>query len=562
MLNVGVMLESELVPAWVAKILALLETSDSLNLSCVICVGAKNSGNDKSRRALLFGLWENFDHWAYLKRLRLPDANESVHITLPPTTPIIVQPKEQWSASEQCANLDVLLDFTDKSVCDVNRYPKFGWWSVGSIPENTIFERMNRSLPFQETGFDVRRADDTFRVRCSLFANFPMSLFLNRNQVCWRTSDGVIRCLNGLNRFGWNFLTNLRADAPTAASMLPNNTRMASFLTRYTISTAIRLIQETFCREDWFIAYGPATKLFLDGPSLNFKVVRAPRNRFYADSMVVQRDERTFIFFEDYAREKGMGVISYIELRKDGSCSAPEIVLDAGYHLSYPSVFEWQGEMYMIPETIANHTIELYRATDFPRGWQLERVLFKDVSCVDPTILEYNGKFWLFVAGTPEANPTYRKTDDELHLYFADSPLGPWTSHPMNPIVCDVRGCRPAGLLFLENGVLIRPSQDCSQRYGRSITLNRVEVLTQTEYKEVPIATIGPNWFPGNLGSHTYGRCDSYQVVDGRTFSISRSALRPRERRIQHVDTKKAEFVVVERKAEFTPANSLTQTTR
>lgn len=560
MLNIGVMLESELVPAWVSRVLALIAKSDSLKLSRVIYVGAKTFGNASSRRALLFGLWESFDHWAYRKRLRLPDANESAPINLQPNTPMVAQSKEQWAASDECAELDVLLDFTDSQLSgDTKHYPKFGWWSIGTIPARAIFEKMNHTAPFQETGFDVHQANETFRVRCSLFASLPMSLFLNRNQVSWRTADDVIRCLEGLNRLGWSFFPNLRTDAVRTSAPLPSNARMALFLARYSVSTTIRVIQEACCREDWFIAYGPVTKLFMDGPSLNFKVVRAPRNRFYADSMVVQKDERTFVFFEDYVHEKGMGVISYIELLKDGSCSAPEVVLDTGYHLSYPGVFEWHGEMYMIPETIANHTIELYRATDFPRGWKLEEVLFKDVSCVDPTLLEYNGKFWLFAAGTPEPNPTYKKTDDELHLYFADTPFGPWTPHPKNPVVCDVRGCRPAGAFFRENGTLIRPSQDCSQRYGRSITLNRVDVLTETEYKEVPIATIGPNWFPGNLGTHTYGRCESYQVVDGRTLTMARSALRPHERPIQRVDTKKAEFVAVDRTAEFTSAERKTE---
>jgi transcriptional regulator GlxA family with amidase domain len=42
---------------------------------------------------------------------------------------------------------------------------------------------------------------------------------------------------------------------------------------------------------------------------------------------------------------------------------------------------------------------------------------------------------------------------DELSLFYAESPLGPWTPHPRNPVKSDVRGSRPAGGLFEWNVV-------------------------------------------------------------------------------------------------------------
>jgi hypothetical protein len=87
-------------------------------------------------------------------------------------------------------------------------------------------------------------------------------------------------------------------------------------------------------------------------------------------------------------------------------------------------------------------------------------------------------------------------------------------------VVADVRSARSAGRIFEHDGALIRPSQDSSIRYGYATVLNRIEVLTGTEYREVSVARIDRSWIAGNLGTHTYNRDSTYEVVDGyRRFS-------------------------------------------
>jgi hypothetical protein len=52
---------------------------------------------------------------------------------------------------------------------------------------------------------------------------------------------------------------------------------------------------------------------------------------------------------------------------------------------------------------------------------------------------------------------------------------------------------------------LIRPSQDCSSRYGASVVFNQVDVLTTDDYREHPIASLEPQWgCRPNLAAHTY----------------------------------------------------------
>ena len=72
-----------------------------------------------------------------------------------------------------------------------------------------------------------------------------------------------------------------------------------------------------------------------------------------------------------------------------------------------------------------------------------------------------------------------------------------------------MRCARPAGRPFIDqSGSLIRPSQDCSDSYGRAIVFNRIEVLSETDYRETTIGRLGPDWRRANLGTHTYSRSD------------------------------------------------------
>jgi hypothetical protein len=169
----------------------------------------------------------------------------------------------------------------------------------------------------------------------------------------------------------------------------------------------------------------------------------------------------------------------------------------------------------MIPETRQNATIELYRASNFPMSWELEKVLFHNVQAVDTTLFEYQGRFWLFTNMSVFGGSTW----DELFLFHSDSPLGKWIPHPNNPIVSDVRRARPAGNLFWLNGTLYRPSQESSLRYGYAVNLNRVDVLSENDYSETPVKLLKPDWLDGNLKTHTFNFNEDLVVVDAMIMS-------------------------------------------
>ena len=239
-----------------------------------------------------------------------------------------------------------------------------------------------------------------------------------------------------------------------------------------------------------------------------FRTIEAPQGHFYADPFLVEDEGKTWLFFEDYIYKTGRGNISCAEVT-NGEIGNAVLVLERPYHLSYPCVFRDGGEWFMIPETAANGTVELYRCLKFPHRWELHKKLF-GASAVDTTLWVEDGVYWFF---TSLREPRGRAT--QLWLFHTASLTGDWTAHPSNPISTDVRNSRGAGAIFRHNGKLFRPSQDCSRHYGYSFTLNEILTLTLGDYAEKAVVTVNPLWAEGLAATHSYSRAGEVEIIDG-----------------------------------------------
>jgi hypothetical protein len=272
-----------------------------------------------------------------------------------------------------------------------------------------------------------------------------------------------------------------------------------------------KLIRRVFFEEQWFIAFSLKQK---QNPfhqrSEDFWRIIPPRGHFYADPFLFTWQGKDYAFFEDFGYQDGKGVISCLAVNGPGSWTAPVKVLEREYHLSYPFVFEWENEIYMIPETSKNHTIELYKAIEFPLHWKFEKVLLDGLIASDNTLFKArDGKFWLLSsvgAAWGSLGP--------LYAFLSETPLGEWARHRLNPIVADSLRSRPAGQLFWHEGQLFRPSQDCSAIYGQTIILNRIDEMSGDGYSETPVAVLDPHFLPGSSRTHTINCSDQFEVRD------------------------------------------------
>jgi hypothetical protein len=243
-----------------------------------------------------------------------------------------------------------------------------------------------------------------------------------------------------------------------------------------------------------------------------FRPIVPPPDRYWADPFVVKRDDCYFVFIEEKIYTKGRGHISCQILDSDGNLQSTQMVLERPYHLSYPFLFEFGGELFMLPETAQNYTLDLYRCTRFPDQWEYTQSLMRDVYAVDATLLEHDGKWWLFANIKEGENAS---SLDRLFLFYADTPLtGDWTPHPLNPIVDDIKSSRPAGRILERPDGLIRPSQDSSRRYGYAMNFNRITRLSPTEYEESRVARMEPPQRKDILAVHTYSQAGELSIID------------------------------------------------
>ena len=291
------------------------------------------------------------------------------------------------------------------------------------------------------------------------------------------------------------------------------------FLSRHSPQPAKKAYRRLFGEEQWFLAVNagpPLADSAMSGRARSplMKVHHAPPGRFWADPFPIVVDGKVWVFFEDYSFASKRAVISCAPVSADGDLGAAVTALECPYHLSYPSVFEHRGRLYLIPDTWDENRVDLWRCRRFPDDWIREGALLDGVSMSDPTLHRQDGKLWLF--GT--VSEARAHANDELHIYTADALEGAWQPHPSNPVVSDRRRARPAGRLFFRAGRLIRPSQDCSGRYGGAVVLNRVDELNERAYVETPIGRIDGSALPGNRGTHTVNCADGLEFLDGRVL--------------------------------------------
>jgi hypothetical protein len=246
-----------------------------------------------------------------------------------------------------------------------------------------------------------------------------------------------------------------------------------------------------------------------------------PPFQFLADPFGLWRDGILHVFVETYDYRIRIGAIEL--LRYDASLMLIDraMVLAEPWHLSYPIVWEAEGETWMLPEAHRSNKLTLYRADPFPSRWVPATVIELDRVAVDATPLFHEGRWWLL----------YAASDDEAHktgalfASYADRLAGPWTPHPRNPVRLGADSTRPGGTAVTIGGVPVLPVQDCTETYGGAIRALRIDTLTPTEFESsVGNGLAAPaSAVPYIEGWHTLSAAGDVTLID-----CKRTVLTPR----------------------------------
>jgi hypothetical protein len=218
----------------------------------------------------------------------------------------------------------------------------------------------------------------------------------------------------------------------------------------------------------------------LEIPTLQASDVTDVPAEFVADPFIIRYESEFFMFFEVLNKAIGRGEIGVATSVDGHKWNYGKIVLREKYHLSYPQVFNYKGEIFMLPETAEANRVLLYKAKKFPFEWEVAGELFSG-RLLDPSIVNYNEKWWIF-AGTDEGN---------FHLFYSEKFEGPWVEHPQSPIISNnMRITRPGGRIIVSDGIVYRYTQAVYPHYGDSVRLFKVNKLSELEYDEEEVELI------------------------------------------------------------------------
>ena len=229
------------------------------------------------------------------------------------------------------------------------------------------------------------------------------------------------------------------------------------------------------------------------------------RTDFTADVFAIEKDGRSYLFFEAFDRDTSTGAIAYASSADRLHWEYGRVVLREPFHLSYPFVFEHDGSYYMIPETRKAGGILLYRARAFPEGWEFQKELVHG-NFADSTLFQYENRWWLF-----SVEGSYR-----LAIHYADDLFGPWRAHARSPFSRDGSKSRPGGRMVLWKGKPVRFAQDSTGGYGHQLRAFVIDTLTPDAYAEHE-AEKAPFLSPEGTGwrSEAMHQIDPRQLPDG-----------------------------------------------
>jgi hypothetical protein len=249
----------------------------------------------------------------------------------------------------------------------------------------------------------------------------------------------------------------------------------------------------------------------INNPVLTRHDVTDAQAKFVADPFMITVDGMWYMFFEMMNGNTKKGEIALAKSADGFIWKYQQIILDEPFHLSYPYVFAWEDDYYMIPESSQAGAVRLYRAMNFPITWSYVQTLVERTYIADSSVFYHGGRWWMF------AETSVNFKSDTLCLFMAPTLTGPWVEHPKSPIVsANPHIARPAGRVIVESDRAIRFAQDCTPKYGMQIFALEIVELTPELYTEHQLASNAIIGYTGEgWNSHGMHHLDAHQLSNG-----------------------------------------------
>ncbi|MEI6883408.1 MAG: hypothetical protein WCO02_02875 [Bacteroidota bacterium] len=397
------------------------------------------------------------------------------------------------------ANLDFILRFGFNIIRgDILHSAKYGVWSFHHDDEQKYrggpagFWPIYNNDPVSAAMMQrlTEKLDSGIILKKGWFKTLMHSYKTNLDVLLLMSSSWPADVANQIVAIGYPRCSQSATSAPVYK--VPGNMKMFLFLLRLLRNRILFYWNDLFRAERWNIGIINASvqEIAFSEDTIRPEDVlwmkeRSSRN-YFADPAGFIEENKVHILMEDYSYADNKAHISEAVFDPfSNSFSVPLKSIETKEHLSYPFVFVHGENIYCLPESYRYGYIGLYKRNYSEGIFVEDHVLIDKIDAVDPTLINHNDKWWLFL--------TLRKySNTHLYIYYSNELDGVYKPHPANPVKMDVRSSRPAGLPFIHESQLYRPSQDCSESYGKRIAINRIIKLTETEFEEELVKYIGP----------------------------------------------------------------------
>lgn len=242
-----------------------------------------------------------------------------------------------------------------------------------------------------------------------------------------------------------------------------------------------------------------------DAPEWNFHIVKAPKNKWYADPFILDvTSDNIIVLVEEFTYSINRGRLAKLIIdKKTYKLKGEKIILDLSTHLSFPAILRIGDSVYIYPENSASGKSTLYRFN--PKDDSLVVVnTLSDLPLTDAIITEIEDHYYMFATKIPTQN------SNELTIYESNEKIG--TYHSIQAINLSDNTARSAGDIFVDGNKIIRPAQNCNGGYGVGLVFQEVtkdsegHIAIKELLRKLPYANY--------IGMHTYNQYKGYVIVD------------------------------------------------
>ena len=237
----------------------------------------------------------------------------------------------------------------------------------------------------------------------------------------------------------------------------------------------------------------------------------------YADPLLYDFSGDVYLYMEAFDRKQKKGCIACSKI-SNGKIETPRVIIEEPYHMSFPMIFEMKNEVYMIPETEAGGTINIYINSGNPYEWRLLQRIKTNISIVDSVVYSSKDDTVSIIASTFDLeNPKLTKYI-MFQLKRENNIFSIEYSNDFNSSSKYGYGNRNAGYII---GDLHCTQKSTPAIYGYSSVFYQLNSINEKNIDEQFVSEVRPEQIRmisdkkiKPIGTHTYSIVGDYEVID------------------------------------------------